>query len=604
MSRVADSSEERVENLSWELFRSQPMRQYKLCIPRSHAEYIMDRVIQAGVVHFVPPGAGHQKLFTSQILECAECDRKLRYAVTAVNEYLEIDGEQARRAEGVFADRSPEPTTSLSELSATLSTLEDEFAQNTFALRGISAEAAIKREHRTVLETAVRFLERARGVDVPSPPVFNKHEDEEGLSVGLMEQGQVSDFGLKHVCGMVLAERTERLRMALFRSCFGCVLLKVVHLDEPTLYTRWNTEELHDVIIVLFTSEETRERVTKICEAFDAHTYPVPIAKEDEIPDHLVEEQLTDKDLEDIEVVIKQTIESGAENCQRVAANLAQWTEYVRKEAILYETLNQCSHSSDYLYAMGWVPDVFLKTLKNSLQGADPVSSGLAEQLQAPVGTAPTFIPTSKYTACLQSVVDKYGIARYQELNPGLFCLVFFPFLFATMFGDILHGAMIMAAATTMIALEHKCSQLDVEVFQMIFSARYAILAMGACSVYMGFIYNDLAGIPLDLGTSYKVVANSTEREYTGSPYLFGVDPVWKYSDQQVSFTNSLKMKMSVIIGVTQMVLGIVLKMLNAHHFKDRLTLMHEAIPEMIFFVSTVGSVSYTHLTLPTKRIV
>ena len=37
-------------------------------------------------------------------------------------------------------------------------------------------------------------------------------------------------------------------------------------------------------------------------------------------------------------------------------------------------------------------------------------------------------------------------------------------------------------------------------------------------------------------------------------PYPFGMDPIWKYSAGGLVYFNSLKMKMSVIFGVIQMV--------------------------------------------------
>jgi len=57
--------------------------------------------------------------------------------------------------------------------------------------------------------------------------------------------------------------------------------------------------------------------------------------------------------------------------------------------------------------------------------------------------------------------MDSYGIAKYQEVNPGLFAIVTFPFLFAVMFGDIGHGTIIFLAAVYMILAERKLAKAD-----------------------------------------------------------------------------------------------------------------------------------------------
>ena len=64
-------------------------------------------------------------------------------------------------------------------------------------------------------------------------------------------------------------------------------------------------------------------------------------------------------------------------------------------------------------------------------------------------------------------------------------------------------------------------------------------------------------------------------------PYPFGMDPIWKYSAGGLVYFNSLKMKMSVILGVTQMLFGIILKMTNALHFKNPLDLYCEFFPQV-----------------------
>jgi V-type H+-transporting ATPase subunit a len=71
--------------------------------------------------------------------------------------------------------------------------------------------------------------------------------------------------------------------------------------------------------------------------------------------------------------------------------------------------------------------------------------------------------------------------------------------------------------------------------------------------------------------------------------YLFGADPTWHESENSLMYFNSLKMKLSVIMGVTQMVVGIVLSLLNAVHFHKPYNILFEFVPQMIFMLSTFG---------------
>jgi V-type H+-transporting ATPase subunit a len=71
--------------------------------------------------------------------------------------------------------------------------------------------------------------------------------------------------------------------------------------------------------------------------------------------------------------------------------------------------------------------------------------------------------------------------------------------------------------------------------------------------------------------------------------YPFGMDPKWYVSTNELAFFNSMKMKISVILGVTQMLFGIVLKGLNAVYFNLPMDLIFEFIPQIIFLSMLFG---------------
>jgi len=61
--------------------------------------------------------------------------------------------------------------------------------------------------------------------------------------------------------------------------------------------------------------------------------------------------------------------------------------------------------------------------------------------------------------------------------------------------------------------------------------------------------------------------------------YPFGIDPIWSLAENDLAFLNSFKMKVSVIIAIAHMTLGICLKAANAIYFKAYIDLIFEFIP-------------------------
>jgi len=76
---------------------------------------------------------------------------------------------------------------------------------------------------------------------------------------------------------------------------------------------------------------------------------------------------------------------------------------------------------------------------------------------------------------------------------------------------------------------------------------------MGAFSIYTGFIYNDLFSRWLQFGKSawsFSGVNGTGPGTLTDHRYAFGLDPGWRGSTNELLFTNSYKMKMSIVVGV------------------------------------------------------
>jgi len=164
------------------------------------------------------------------------------------------------------------------------------------------------------------------------------------------------------------------------------------------------------------------------------------------------------------------------------------------------------------------------------------------------------------------------------------------------MFGDAGHGTFMLAVAVFLVINEKKWMGKKVnDIFAILFNGRYVLLLFSMFAIYCGAIYNEFFAVSLDVwGTRWNRTHEDNKMfNYLGDkykfPYPFGVDPVWKGAENELLYYNSLKMKMSVILGVIQMALGIFLKLANGIFFRHHLDIWFEFLPQQIFLLSTFG---------------
>merc|ERR1712048_204618 len=217
-----------------------------------------------------------------------------------------------------------------------------------------------------------------------------------------------------------------------------------------------------------------------------------------------------------------------------------------------------------------------------------PVKGGMTQ-------TPPTYTKTNEYTEPWQDVIDTYGIPRYQEANPALFATVTFPFNFGMMYGDIGHGSLLLLAG---VYLVNKGEQFKYTV-PAIYNARFMVLSLGIFATFAGFMYNDLFSIGLQLFASgfdtpegqYGPYVPNTDLTNSGGPgpYPFGLDWAWAGASNELLFVNSLKMKLSVLFGVLQMDVGVLIRWSNALHQNNMVDFIFECIPMMVFMLCFFG---------------
>ena len=359
------------------------------------------------------------------------------------------------------------------------------------------------------------------------------------------------------------------------------------------------------IFTIIFTGSEENvllQKLLKVCEVFQASRYPVPKNSEVRNAIKQIEQEIADKKnlLVSIEKNLRDfCILSNAFGAKK-GYKYSLYKLYFDQEKMIYTTLNKCIIRDTFVDGQVWIPANSLGEITNLLQNifrghSENKTSAYLEDLNFEEDLKPpTLIQVNEFTASFQQVVDTYGIPRYREVNPGYFTIITFPFLFAVMFGDIGHGSVLFIFALY-LCIFNKSIMKSKSILSAMVPHRYFFVLMGFFALYCGLLYNDFLSIPVYFKSCYPTKKNitGTVEKDEQCKYEFGLDPVWYITSNELAFVNSLKMKLSVIFGVFQMVIGIILKGINCIFEGDYVELIFVFFPQIILMLVLFGYMDF-----------
>ncbi|XP_022130621.1 V-type proton ATPase 116 kDa subunit a1 isoform X1 [Pieris rapae] len=587
------------------LFRSEEMTLCQLFLQSEAAYACVSELGELGLVQFRdlnPDVNAFQRKFVNEVRRCDEMERKLRYLEKEIRKdgipMLEIPGE---------CPEAPQPREMI-DLEATFEKLENE-------LREVNQNAeALKRNYLELTElkhilrkTQVFFDEHEGGANITTESMTralisddpNRHLGQ--VQLGYRDKQESLEFLPCFVAGVILRERIPAFERMLWRACRGNVFLRQAEIDTPLEDPSSSDQVYKSVFIIFFQGDQLKTRVKKICEGFRATLYPCPEAPADRR--EMAMGVMTR--IEDLNTVLGQTQDHRHRVLVAAAKNIKNWFVKVRKIKAIYHTLNlfNLDVTQKCLIAECWVPALDMETIQLALRrGTERSGSSVPpilnrmETLEDP----PTYNRHNKFTIAFQNLIYAYGVATYREVNPAPYTIITFPFLFAVMFGDLGHGALMAAFGFWMCYKEKplQAKKIDSEIWNIFFGGRYIILLMGLFSMYTGLIYNDIFSKSLNIfGSSWRnnynistleenklLQLNPDSWDYLQAPYPFGIDPVWQLAEaNKIIFMNAYKMKISIIIGVFHMLFGVCMSLWNHLYFKRRISIYVEFIPQIVF---------------------
>ncbi|TFK02831.1 V-type proton ATPase 116 kDa subunit a isoform 4 [Platysternon megacephalum] len=585
------------------MFRSEEMCLTQLFLQVEAAYCCVAELGELGLVQFRDLNVNvnsFQRKFVNEVRRCESLERILRFLENEMeNEIVIFKPEKY--------PETPLPREMI-DLETVLEKLEGELQEANQNQQTLKQNFLELTELKHLLKKTQDFFETE--TNLPDD-FFN--EDTSGL-LELRSTPAAVAAKLGFTAGVIKRERMVPFERLLWRACRGNIYLRYTEMDTALEDPITKEQMKKNVFIIFYQGEQLNQKIKKICDGFRATVYTCPesAAERREMADGV------NTRIEDLNAVITQTESHRQRLLREAAANVWTWGIKVKKIKAIYHILNCCNIdvTQQCVIAEIWFPMADSSRIKRALQQGMVRSSSTISPILTAVQSKmapPTFNRTNKFTAGFQNIVDAYGVGSYREMNPAPYTIITFPFLFAVMFGDCGHGAVMLGFALWMVTNEKTllAQKSNNEIWNTFFGGRYMILLMGIFSIYTGFIYNDCFSKSFNIfGSSWHtrpMFRNNTwnphvleENQvlqldpavpgvYSGNPYPFGIDPIWNIASNKLTFLNSYKMKMSVVMGITQMVFGVTLSLFNHIYFKKTINIVLQFIPEMIFILCLFG---------------
>ncbi|KAL6499814.1 V-type proton ATPase subunit a1 [Orobanche gracilis] len=597
---------------SMDLMRSEKMMFAQLIIPVESAHRAVSYLGQLGLIQFRDLNGDKspfKRTFVNQVKRCAEMSRKLRFFKDEIHKA------------GIMSSPHPasHPDIELEELEIQLAEHEHELIEMNTNSEKLQQAYNELLEFKMVLQKADDFLVPGGSYSAAQETELdenvytnNNYADTASLLEQELQAGSSSESGVKFISGIICKSKVLRFERMLFRTTRGNMLFNQAPADDQIVGLASNEMDAKTVFVVFFSGEQARKKVLKICEAFSASCYPVPedTTKRRQIAREIGNAAVLSR-LSELGTTLEVGLRHRDASLTSIWDQLTKWMNMVRREKAIYDTLNMLNFDVTKKCLVG-------EGIQEVLQPATFDSNsqvGIIFHVMDAVELPPTYFRTNHFTNPYQEIVDAYGVAKYQEANPAVFTIVTFPFLFAVMFGDWGHGICLLLGALFLVARERRLGSQKLGSFmEILFGGRYVLLLMSLFSIYCGVIYNEFFSVPFHIfGSSAYTCRDATcschvqkmnvaemQRSDAHSvglvknrdTYPFGVDPSWRGSRSELPFLNSLKMKMSILFGVAQMNLGIILSYYNARYFRNSLDIWYQFVPQIIFLNSIFGYLS------------
>ncbi|GMM33725.1 H(+)-transporting V0 sector ATPase subunit A [Saccharomycopsis crataegensis] len=585
------------------IFRSAEMSLIQLFIPLETARETMYTLGSLGLVQFRDLNKkvnSFQRSFVKEIRRLDEIERQYRFFRTQLDDYDIPLIENPFRNTGM--DNIPK-TSDVDDYVENAKILEQRITQLIESLKTLELRKKTLVQQRYMLATAEEFFAD--------------------------DSNSGDQLNVEFVAGIIPQEKIVILERILWRTLRGNLLFKTHEIIEPIYEPESKTSVRKSTFIVLSHGAILLNKIRKIAESLDADLYDLEYAE----PARSEAMVSINSQLADIDAVLDTTNLTLQAELTALSQELLSWNTIIMKEKSIYQSLNLFNYdrSRKILVAEGWAPTADLPALRHHLfQVNSPSSNGAYQDYEdeddstSSLGSSgaasrsaegdseittiinilsttkqpPTYHRLNQFTSGFQAICDAYGVPTYREVNPGLPTIVTFPFMFAIMFGDLGHGFILTLIGLAIVLNQKSLSEMKRgDILDMAYSGRYIVLLMGVCSLYTGFLYNDIFSLSMTwFKSGWKWPENFKKGDLIEARqigvYPIGIDPIWHGTENGLLFLNSYKMKLSIVMGYLHMLYSYMFSLVNFVHFDSIIDIFGNFIPGFLFMNSIFGYLS------------
>lgn len=491
------------------LFRSEDMQLYEITIPKDNSWEIMNKLGDIGRMHFINLNKDEQVFnltFAPFVKRCEETEKRISFIEQECKRHR-VEMEKPKNVREFLNTINNMQNRMKKAGNMFFESIEDDIKnkekfvqEQTRKSKEIHDSFNLLFEYRTVLRKASNILQdRGRGMVEDGNIHSLNNEDVKDTE---REEPLVGGISVGHIAGTINKDEEMRFKKLIFRATRGNALCYFDEFKVPISDYFGNKSQKSVYVVIFQEGGSIREKIIRICDSFLGERFDIPSGG---VNDKINEVNNKINDTRNVMSTTNEEVKkylqsiNKAENTTASAIQIYKW--FVIKEKALYENLNKLKMGDKLLVGLFWCPISQTKFISDEIQRIkqDRNINGPQMWKREDHGIVPpSYFKTNEFTAPFQEIVNTYGVPNYKEVNPAMFAIVTFPFLFGVMFGDMAHGFILFLFGAFLTIFAEPLSKGPMAVMV---PARYLLTMMGIFATFCGICYNDFASIPVE-GTS------------------------------------------------------------------------------------------------------